>query len=75
MSDMQHSHFFADAAHVGEKISHSFRENVWFQRVMTVFQTLAVPLMYYFRPLCTAVALFWYARQLGGRHRLVLILQ
>ena len=56
------SHFFANAANVGSEISHSFLGNIWVQRMIIIFQTFALPLMYYFRPLCTALALFWYAQ-------------
>ncbi|KAK3701606.1 hypothetical protein LTR37_015357 [Vermiconidia calcicola] len=53
------SRFFADAANVGDKLYHSLPKNIWFQRCLFMIQTFAIPLAYYFRPLCTAFALFW----------------
>lgn len=38
----------------------SLLDSIWLQRLILVLQTLAVPLLYYFRPICTALALFWY---------------
>lgn len=55
------SSVFAEAATAGSDLYHSLPANVWFQRCVYLLQTFAVPLAYYFRPLCTALALFWYA--------------
>jgi hypothetical protein len=51
--------FFAEAADAATDISHSLPPSVWFQRFIHLLQSFALPFAYYFRPLCTAVALFW----------------
>jgi hypothetical protein len=55
------SYFFAEAASAGTHIDQSIPSNIWFQRFVYLLQTFALPFAYYFRPLCTALALFWYA--------------
>lgn len=56
--------FLTHMTNVGTELSHSVLSNFWFQRLVLVLQTFAIPLMYYFRPLCTAFALFWYGTPL-----------
>jgi hypothetical protein len=56
---LQQSHFFADAAKTGSDLYTSIPQNLWFQRLLFTLQTFAVPLAYYFRPLCTAIAFVW----------------
>ncbi|KAK5171008.1 uncharacterized protein LTR77_004152 [Saxophila tyrrhenica] len=53
------SRFFANAATTGADLYTSLPHNVWVQRFVLLLQTFAVPFAYYFRPLCTALALFW----------------
>lgn len=55
------SHFFAEAASAGSDVYQSIPSNIWFQRFIYLLQTFALPFAYYFRTLCTALALFWYA--------------
>ena len=37
----------------------SLPESVWASRVMEVLQMFAVPLTFYFKPVCVCVATFW----------------
>lgn len=56
------SHWFADAAKVRTQLSStSIWDNVWASRILFAFQTIAVPLAFWFQPLCVCIALFWYA--------------
>ena len=57
------SRLFAEAATVGEGIYKSFPDNVWAQRALITLETFAVPLAFWFKPVCVAVALFWYGRE------------
>lgn len=50
---------FAEAATVGQGIYQSFPNNVWAQRALFTLETFAVPLAFWFKPICVAVALFW----------------
>lgn len=50
---------FAEAATVGQGIYQSFPDNVWAQRALITLETFAVPLAFWFKPICVAVALFW----------------
>ena len=52
---------FAEAATVGQGIYKSFPDNVWAQRALITLETFAVPLAFWFKPICVAIALFWYA--------------
>lgn len=50
---------FAEAATVGEGLYKSFPDGIWAQRVLVTLQTFAVPLAFWFKPICVAIALFW----------------
>lgn len=61
-ASLRRSRLFAEAATVGEGIYKSFPDNIWAQRALITLETFAVPLAFWFKPICVAVALFWYAR-------------
>lgn len=41
----------------------SLPASVWAARAMAVLQSLAVPLAFYFKPVCVCVAMFWCVSQ------------
>ena len=55
---------FVEAADAATDVSHSLPNNVWVQCIIHALQYFLIPLACHFRPVCTAVALFWYAAHL-----------
>lgn len=55
------SQWFANAAKVRSQLASTpILNNVWASRLLFALQTIAVPLAFWFKPLCVCVALFWY---------------
>ena len=51
-------HGLSFLATAGE-ITTSIPRNIWFQRLVFIMQTFALPIAIYFRPLCILVEVFW----------------
>ncbi|KAK5121104.1 hypothetical protein LTR85_005588 [Meristemomyces frigidus] len=63
-SESQRAHFYAEAAGAGSMASHtellkSLPASLWATRALVALQTFALPLAFYFKPVCVCVATFW----------------
>lgn len=63
-SSFRQAHWFAEASDIssvdGSKLHASLRDTVWASRIAMSLQAVALPLAFWFKPVCVCLALFWY---------------
>lgn len=58
-SEFQRAHWYAEAADVGSDLYRSLPDTVWASHAVTMLQTFALPLAFWFKPVCVCVGMFW----------------
>lgn len=63
-SEFQRAHWFADAADAAamgssNEVCKSLPDSVWASRAVAALQTFAMPMAFWFKPVCVCFALVW----------------